>query len=201
MSRMEAERLTLLAAHDSDSDSDSDDDFSSMHIELAAITAAAAAARADGTAAAGTSGAAPGGGERRPGSRGSARGLRATVEEVRLPSVEPVVGCRPVGVWITSPRLEGGSGRDASVCTGVVGKGVVKLNQAGELHCVNGQQVRGTGEEDLEELKERELRQFEDEKRRIMQEMARMEAEAELLADVEDDELNPPPPPPGTGGT
>ena len=65
----------------------------------------------------------------------------------------------------------------------------------------NGRQVRGTGEEDLEELKERELRQFEDEKRKIMQEMARMEAEAEQLADVEDDELNPPPPPPGTGGT
>ena len=63
--------------------------------------------------------------------------------------------------------------------------------------------MRGTGEEDLEELKERELRQFEDEKKKIMAEMARMEAEAEQLADVEDDELDPPPPPPppGMGGT
>jgi hypothetical protein len=74
MSRMEAERLTLLAAHDSQSESESDDDFSSMHIELAAITAAAAAAAAAGSSS-----------SRRPGSssRGSARGLRATVESVR----------------------------------------------------------------------------------------------------------------------
>jgi hypothetical protein len=57
-------------------------------------------------------------------------------------------------------------------------------------------QVRGAGEEDLEELKERELRQFEEEKRKIMAEMARMEAEAEALADVEDDDLPPPPAPP-----
>ena len=57
-------------------------------------------------------------------------------------------------------------------------------------------QVRGAGEEDLEELKERELRQFEEEKRKIMAEMARMEAEAEALADVEDDDLPLPPAPP-----
>jgi hypothetical protein len=62
--------------------------------------------------------------------------------------------------------------------------------------CFGVAQVRGAGEEDLEELKERELRQFEEEKRKIMAEMARMEAEAEALADVEDDDLPPPPAPP-----
>ncbi|KAK3234224.1 hypothetical protein CYMTET_55514 [Cymbomonas tetramitiformis] len=161
MAQMEAERLTLLAGHSSDESSD-DDELNSMHIDLQSIQAQIPSM--PGSFAAGGSA---------PSSRPISQQPGGGGGPLDVPDAPEAVGAEAGAMGSEAPSGSGpgGAAQDdiAKPSPRVAGlRDKVALAQSVQ-------------EEDLEAIKAKELAAFEEEKRKMMEEIARMEEEARAL--------------------